>query len=203
MDRFLDEDKIIKKKPIEESIEEPIKEQIEKPIEKPAKNISDKKQIRKRSKKQVKDTVKTSSDSQESTKNDYFEEANKIMLEENLSLPKQPGVTIEAVEKKQDKPVYEVSRENGGVTVETPAFKQQNSVVTKVFNKKDIMIDMRNDINQQLLEKQVELELDSRMMQVIDAKYRASYESKLNALKDKIKELGLKASILDNMISGR
>ena len=133
----------------------------------------------------------------------YHEEVDKINAEVNFEYPKH-GVNIQMTEKhdkpKEDKPIYQVSRNAGKVEVQTEAFKTQAVNRVDIVDRKDTLRMMVNKSRNDLLEQQIELEIISQMRNKVAENRKKALDAKMKAQTEKVKEISLRISILETII---
>lgn len=132
---------------------------------------------------------------------EFKEELEKINDEVDFKYPEH-GVNIQMTTKtknKEKKPLYQVSRNNGKVEVQTELFKAQIDKVNIVDRKSTLQM-MINKSRNDLIEQQIELEIISQMRTKVEENRKKAFDAKMKSQTEKVKETSLRISILETII---
>lgn len=132
---------------------------------------------------------------------EFKEELEKINDEVDFKYPEH-GVNIQMTtktEKEEKKPLYQVSRNNGKVEVQTELFKAQIDKVSIVDRKNTLQM-MINKSRNDLIEQQIELEIISQMRTRVEENRKKAFDAKMKSQAEKVKETSLRISILETII---
>ena len=132
---------------------------------------------------------------------EFKEELEKINDEVDFKYPEH-GVNIQMTtktENKEKKPLYQVSRNNGKVEVQTELFKAQIDKVNIVDRKSTLQM-MINKSRNDLIEQQIELEIISQMRTRVEENRKKAFDAKMKSQTEKVKETSLRISILETII---
>jgi hypothetical protein len=132
---------------------------------------------------------------------EFKEELEKINDEVDFKYPEH-GVNIQMTtktENKEKKPLYQVSRNNGKVEVQTELFKTQIDKVNIVDRKNTLQM-MINKSRNDLIEQQIELEIISQMRTKVEENRKKAFDAKMKSQTEKVKETSLRISILETII---
>ena len=132
---------------------------------------------------------------------EFKEELEKINNEVDFKYPEH-GVNIQMTtktENKEKKPLYQVSRNNGKVEVQTELFKTQIDKVNIVDRKNTLQM-MINKSRNDLIEQQIELEIISQMRTRVEENRKKAFDAKMKSQTEKVKETSLRISILETII---